>query len=198
MSKEVFTQVIRGAHAWVGQAEEALEKALAEHGAERAGRLGAADVLLPADVLRADGAGGESSATCGRRSSTPANCCGRCPTDELWLPYLGDGLDAGAATMLATEALVALRTVNGYQTPAGWQGFISDTIMRELGIQLVDGRMPGFALILGPAPTTEIAVKTVRELQKRSILTFLCANRDGQHRAASRWSRAACSRTTPR
>ena len=51
--------------------------------------------------------------------------------------------------------------------------------MRELGIQLVDGRMPGFALILGPAPTTEIAVETVRELQKRSILTFLCANRDG-------------------
>jgi acetyl-CoA synthase len=52
--------------------------------------------------------------------------------------------------------------------------------MRELGIQLVDGRMPGFALILGPAPTTEIAVQTVRELQNRSILTFLCANRDGK------------------
>ena len=75
---------------------------------------------------------------------------------------------------------MALRTVNGYQTPPGWQGFISDTIMRELGIQLVDGRMPGFALILGPAPTTEIAVQTVRELQKRSILTFLCANREGR------------------
>ncbi len=82
--------------------------------------------------------------------------------------------------MLAQEALVALRTVNGYATPPGWQGFISDTIMRELGIQLVDGRMPGFALILGPAPSTEIAVKVVRELQKRSILTFLCANRDGK------------------
>ena len=31
-----------------------------------------------------------------------------------------------------------------------------------------------------PAPTTEIAVEVVRELQKRSILTFLCANRDGR------------------
>jgi acetyl-CoA synthase len=82
--------------------------------------------------------------------------------------------------MLATEVLTALRTVNGYQTPTGWQGFISDTIMRELGIQLVDGRMPGFALILGPAPSTEIAVDVVRELQKRSILTFLCANREGR------------------
>ena len=81
---------------------------------------------------------------------------GPVPTDDLWLPYLGNGLDAGAATMLAQEALVALRSTNGYQTPGGWQGFISDTIMRELGIQLVDGRMPGFALILGPAPTTEM------------------------------------------
>ena len=52
--------------------------------------------------------------------------------------------------------------------------------MRELGIQLVDGRMPGFAAILGPAPTTEIAVKVVRQLQQRSILSFLCANRDGK------------------
>jgi len=32
MSKQVFTQVIRGAHQWVRQAEEALEKAIAEHG----------------------------------------------------------------------------------------------------------------------------------------------------------------------
>ena len=102
------------------------------------------------------------------------------PGEAMWLPYLGDGLDAGAASMLATKVLVALRTVNGYQTPAGWQGFISDTIMRELGIQLVDGRMPGFALILGPAPTTKVAVEVVRELQKRSILIFLCANRDGR------------------
>ena len=38
------------------------------------------------------------------------------------------------------------------RSPPGWQGFISDTILRELGIQLVDGRMPGFAAILGPAP----------------------------------------------
>ena len=29
-------------------------------------------------------------------------------------------------------------------------------------------------------PTTEIAVQTVCELQKRSILTFLCANREGR------------------
>ena len=180
MSKQVFTQVIRGAHQWVKQAEEALEKALAEHGADKPvgwGPMTAYNLPMSYSLM------GLEVRTVGdlkRQVEHARELLRPVPTDELWLPYLGDGLDAGAATMLAQEVLVALRTVNGHVTPPGWQGFISDTIMRELGIQLVDGRMPGFAAILGPAPTTEIAVKTVRELQERSILTFLCANRDGK------------------
>jgi len=180
MSKQVFTQVIRGAHEWVRQAEEALQKAIAEHGPDKPigwGPLTAYNLPMSYSLM------GLEVKTVGdlkpqvehaRELLKPV------PSDELWLPYLGDGLDAGAASMLATEALVALRTVNGHQMPKGWQGFISDTIMRELGIQLVDGRMPGFALILGPAPTTEIAVNVVRDLQKRNILIFLCANREGK------------------
>ena len=180
MSKQVFTQVIRGAHEWVRQAEEALEKALAEHGPDKpVGWPDYTSYCLPMSYAMM----GEEAKTIGGikpQVEHARELLGPIPTDELWLPYLGHGLDAGAAAMFAQEALVALRTVNGYKTPAGYQGFISDTIMRELGIQLVDGRMPGFALILGPAPTTEIAVNTVRELQKRNILTFLCANRDGK------------------
>jgi acetyl-CoA synthase len=102
------------------------------------------------------------------------------PSEQLWLPYLGDGLDAGVATLLALEVTCAIRYLSGEPIEPGFTGFITDGILRELGIQLVDGRMPGFAAILGPAPTDEIAVHTVRELQKRSILTFLIANRDGK------------------
>ncbi len=180
MSKQVFTQVIRGAHEWVRQAEEALEKAIAEYGPEKPlgwGPLTAYYLPMSYSLM------GLEVKTVGELKAQVEHArelLRPIPSEELWLPYLGDGLDAGAATMLAQEALVALRTVNGHQMPPGWQGFISDTIMRELGIQLVDGRMPGFAAIFGPAPTTEIAVKVVRELQQRSILTFLCANRDGK------------------
>ncbi len=180
MSRQVFTQVIRGAHDWVRQAEEKLEKAIAKHGADKPvgwGPMTAYNLPMSYSLM------GLEVKTLGDMKPQVEHArelLRPVPTDDLWLPYLGDGLDAGAATMLAQEALVALRTVNGYQTPPGYQGFISDTIMRELGIQLVDGRMPGFAAILGPAPTTEIAVKTVRELQERSILTFLCANREGK------------------
>ncbi len=180
MSKQVFTQVIRGAHEWVKQAEEALEKALAEHGPDQPIGFGEfTSYNLPMSYAMM----GLEVKTLGELKPQVQHArelLGPVPTDEMWLPYLGDGLDAGAATMFAQEALVAMRSANGYQTPEGWQGFISDTIMRELGIQLVDGRMPGFALVLGPAPTTEIAVNTVRELQKRNILTFLVANRDGK------------------
>jgi acetyl-CoA synthase len=179
MSKEVFTKVIRGAHQWVAQAEEALREALEKYGADRpVGWGGQTSYCLPMSYalmgLEARTLGDlQSQAKQARELLWPV------PAEQQWLPYLGHGLDAGVASMLATEILVALRTVNGYQMPPGWQGFISDTIMRELGIQLVDGRMPGFALILGPAPTTDEAVHVVRELQKRSILTFLCANRQG-------------------
>jgi acetyl-CoA synthase len=180
MSKQVFTQVIRGAHEWVRQAEESLEKALAEHGPDKAvgwGPLTAYNLPMSYSLM------GLEVKTLGELKPQVEHArelLGEVPSDDLWLPYLGDGLDAGAATLLAQEALVALRTCNGYQHPSGWQGFISDTIMRELGIQLVDGRMPGFAAVLGPAPTTETAVRVVRDLQERSILVFLCANRDGK------------------
>ena len=179
MSREVFTKVIRGAHAWAAQAEEGLQAAIAAHGPDQPVGWGTqTSYYLPMSYalmgLEAKTLGDLRVQLAHARELLPP-----APTEQLWLPYLGDGLDAGVASMLASEVLVALRTINGDQTPPGWQGFISDTIMRELGIQLVDGRMPGFALILGPAPTTEIAVETVRELQKRNILTFLCANRDG-------------------
>jgi acetyl-CoA synthase len=59
-------------------------------------------------------------------------------------------------------------------------GAIDDIQLRSWGIQLVDGRMPGFAAIVGCAKSNEVAVKLVRELQKRSILTFLSGNVNGR------------------
>lgn len=181
MSKEVFTQVIRGAHEWVKQAEEALDKAIADKGADTPIGWGAQTAYYCPMSYSMMGIEAKTVGDLKPQVEEARSLLGPVPSDDLWLPYLGDGLDAGAATMFAQEALVALRTCNGYQHPKGWQGFISDTIMRELGIQLVDGRMPGFAAIFGPAPSTEIAVKVVRDLQERSILAFILGNRDGKN-----------------
>ncbi len=59
-------------------------------------------------------------------------------------------------------------------------GPIDDVQLRTWGIQLVDGRMPGFAAIVGCAKSNEVAVKIVRELQRRNILCFLSGNVNGR------------------
>jgi len=178
VSKTVIAAAIRGATAFVEEAEgkvaEAIEAKGEDHAIEfpeTAFNLPMIHALMGLEITKV-GQLKEVLAHC--RELTPA-----VPTEKLWLPYLGDGLDAGVAALLALEVTCAIRYLNAEGIENGFTGFISDGILRELGIQLVDGRMPGFAAILGPAPTEEIAVNTVRELQKRSILTFLIDSRDG-------------------
>jgi acetyl-CoA synthase len=69
---------------------------------------------------------------------------------------------------------------NGAGLVGHLNGPIDDIQLRSWGIQLVDGRMPGFAAIVGAAKSNEVAVKLVRELQRRNILTFLCGNVNGR------------------
>jgi acetyl-CoA synthase len=59
-------------------------------------------------------------------------------------------------------------------------GPIDDIQLRSWGIQLVDGRMPGFAAIVGAAKSNEVAVKIIREFQRRNILCFLSGNVNGR------------------
>jgi acetyl-CoA synthase len=129
------------------------------------------------------------------------------PSAQNWTPYLGETLDSGMATLIAAEVIEAIRFVYGAQ-PEVMPGFhlsggtaftspdngkakfkngdghlngpIDDIQLRSWGIQLVDGRMPGFAAIVGCAKSNEVAVKLVRELQRRNILTFLSGNVNGR------------------
>ncbi len=179
MSRQVMAAAIRGATAFVEEAEAKFAEAVGKYGAEQKVEFPETAFYLPMIYALM----GLEVKKLGELKPVLAHCrelLPQPPTDRLWLPYLGDGLDAGVATLLSQEVTCALRYLNNEPIASGYQGFISDTIQRELGIQLVDGRMPGFAAILGPAPSNEIAVHTVRELQKRSILSFLLCQRDGQ------------------
>jgi acetyl-CoA synthase len=171
--------VIRGANDFVRQAEEAVDAAIKAKGPdEPVGFPGTAFYLPMAYALM-----GIEAKNVGDLKTIVEHCntlTAKEPPNKLWLPYLGRGLDSGIATLLAQEVTCALRYLDGAPIEEGHTGFITDTVLRELGIQLVDGRMPGFAALLGPAPTNEIAVNTVRELQQRSILCFLICNRDGK------------------
>jgi acetyl-CoA synthase len=179
MSRQVITAVIRGAGGFVGEAEAKLAEALRARGEDFKVQFPETAFFLPMAYALM----GLEVRTLADMKPVVAHCrelLPAVPADRLWLPYLGDGLDSGIAALLAMEVTCALRYADKEPIEEGCTGFISDTVLRELGIQLVDGRMPGFAAILGPAPSNAVAVNTVRELQKRSILSFLLCSRDGK------------------
>ena len=64
-----------------------------------------------------------------------------------------------------------------------WLGAANDVIMRERGIEFVDGTAPGFAACVGYCPTNEIAVKIARELQEKNLYVFMSAATDGKSMA---------------
>ena len=178
MSKIVASAVIRGTKKIVADTEEFLNRALKEKGPdtklefpETAFFLPMAKALLNLEIKTL----GEAQ----KHFQYAKSLVPEVPAEKLWLPYLGDALDAGMATLYSEEIMMALRYLYSQEPQEGCNGFFSDTILRSLGIQLVDGRMPGFAAILGAAPTTEIAVDIVRQLQERSILTFVGSSSNG-------------------
>ena len=103
------------------------------------------------------------------------------PSDKVWLPYLGNTLDAGVAALFACEIIEACKYVVGPDPVNGiWLGAASDLIMRERGIEFVDGTAPGFAAITGAAPTNAIAVKIARELQEKNLYVFMAGSLNGK------------------
>ncbi len=198
MSKYIATRAIRGANGIVAEAEAMLKKAIAEKGAETPVVFPNTAYFLPVTY----GMLNHKVETLGDLEF-PLNHAKKLlhplPDDSLWVPYLGETLDSGQATLLATEAIEGIRFVYGEQ-PEPYPGFemaggteypdfssdghlngpIDDIQLRSWGIQLVDGRMPGFAAIIGAARTNEAAVSIVRELQKRNILIFLSGNVNGR------------------
>jgi acetyl-CoA synthase len=203
MSRYIATRAIRGANLITQEAEALLNKALNEKGPETPVAFPNTAYYLPTilgmtgrEVSRLD-------------ELTPVlehakELLHPIPSPQCWTPYLGETLDSGMATLLSAEIIEAVRFVYG-EEPGLLTGFhaaggsftspdmgeggngagrlngpIDDIQLRAWGIQLVDGRMPGFAAIVGAAKSNEVAVKIVRELQKRNILIFLCGNTNGR------------------
>jgi len=179
MSKIVAASVIRGAGEVFKQASDFLDKAIKEKGpGEKIGFPETAFYLPMANALlgvKAQNLKDLLPILEHAKSLLPG-----VPQEKVWLPYLGDALNAGMATLFCEEIIVALRYLYAQEPQKDCNGFFTDTIMRSLGIQLVDGRMPGFAAILGAAPNNKIAVEIVRRLQERNILIFVGSSVNGR------------------
>jgi acetyl-CoA synthase len=184
MSKLIASAAIKGAHTLVKKAEEMLERVIAEKGEAFSFEFPDTAFYLPM-IYAMTGFAVKTLSDMRVALGMTKELLHPEPDEHLWKPYLGEALDSGMATLFAEEIIMALRYINGLEpvtdTETGYvyNGFITDTIQRNLGIQLVDGTMPGFAAIIGAAPDDDTAVKIIRELQEKNILTFLSGHING-------------------
>ena len=82
---------------------------------------------------------------------------------------------SGVATAIAAEVIEACKYARS-ETPyegTHYHGHFADAEVRELGVPLVTGDIPGFVVMIGPAPSVEEAVETVKGYQSRGIFVFL-------------------------
>jgi len=197
MSKYIATRALRGATGIVREADEMLTKAIAEKGADTPVQFPNTAYYLPT-IFALTGWEVETLGDLVPVVERAQGLLHPVPPDKLWKPYLGETLDAGVATLLAAETIEGVRFVHGtqpelhpgFELGGGTQyshldgghlnGPIDDIQLRSWGIALVDGRMPGFAAILGCAKSNEVAVELIRQLQQRNILIFLGGNVNGR------------------
>lgn len=182
MSRIIASAAIRGAHAYVEEAEARLTETLESKGGGVRLEFPNTAFHLPL-ILALTGIEVKTVEDAREPLRIARSLLSPVPTEAMWLPYLGDTLDAGIATLIAEEVIEALRYANGTQSNGIYLGFTDDAILRTQGIKLVDGRMPGFAACVGAMPTNEEAVRLARELQERNILAFLSSNTDGRSMA---------------
>jgi acetyl-CoA synthase len=187
MSKIIASAAINGAHKIVGRAEEKWREAMEKWGANEPVGFPNTAYYLPIIY----GILGTKVEKLGDMEGILKKCKALLPPPvkaEHHLPFLGPALDAGMITFWAEEMIEAIRYLEdpnfylrGEDVVEGkiWLGAADDVIMRKRGVEFVDGTAPGFAAILGAAPTPEIAKNIAEELQKKNLYVFMAGEHQG-------------------
>ncbi len=188
MSKIIASAAIRGAHKIVNQAEKKWQEAMDKWGANEPVGFPNTAYYLPVIYgilgIKVEKLGDMEQVLKKCKSLLPP------PVKEVHpLPYLAPALDAGMVTFFAEEIVEAIRYLaqpDFYTKQEDitddniWLGAADDVILRKRGIEFVDGTAPGFAAILGAAPTNEIAANIAQELQQKNIYVFMVGEYNGK------------------
>ena len=188
MSKIIASAAIRGAYKIVERAEKKYQEALEKWGPEQ--EVGFPETAYYLPVIYA--ILGIPVKKLGDMKQVLERCRALLPPpvkEKVHLPYLAPALDAGMATFFAEEIIEAIRYLEDpdFYTKQEdvlpdniWLGAANDVIFRKRGVEFVDGTAPGFAAIVGAAPSPEIAKKIAQELQEKNLYVFMCAEHDGK------------------
>lgn len=179
MSKIIASSAIKGAHKIVAQAEAMVQQAIDAKGADCLVGFPDTTYYLPV-IYSLLGEKVEKLSDILPILEECKSLLPPVPSENVWLPYLGGTLDSGMATLFAFEIIEACKYLIGPNPVDGiWLGAASDVIIRERGIEFVDGSAPGFAAVVGAAPDKETAVKIARELQEKNLYIFIAGNTNG-------------------
>ncbi len=188
MSKIIASAAIRGAHKIVERAEKKWQQAMDKWGANEPVGFPNTAYYLPVIYgilgMKVEKLGDMEAVIRKCRTILPPSVSEVHP-----LPYLAPALDAGMVTFFAEEIIEAIRYLEQpdfytkKEDPTDrniWLGAADDIILRKRGIEFVDGTAPGFAAILGAAPTREIAAKIAQELQQKNLYVFMAGEYGGK------------------
>lgn len=188
MSKIICSAAIRGAHRIVDRAESKWKEAMDRWGPRE--EVGFPNTAYYLPVIY--GMTGIKVERLGDMEQVLKHCRVLLPPfvrEKVHLPYLAPALDAGMATFFAEEIIEAIRYLEEpefytkQEDPMDhtiWLGAADDVILRKRGIEFVDGTAPGFAAIVGAAPSPEVAAKIAQELQEKNLYVFMCGEHEGK------------------
>ncbi len=179
MSRIIASAAIRGAYELAKEAEQILATAIEKQGKEGKVEFPNTAYYLPI-IYSMTGRKVQTLADMEQVLQEVRTLLPEPVNQEMWLPYLGPALDAGMAALFAEEIIEACKYLIGPNPVSDiWLGAADDVILRERGIQFVDGSAPGFAAIVGAAPDVETAVKIAIKCQERSLYVFMCGHNNG-------------------
>ena len=162
----LFDVVFNGNDTVYGLTENAVDAAIAQHGADKAVGFPHTAYSLPCYYA--------VTGTKIEKLSDMKDALGVIKSLMTRQKRLNDAFMSGIATALCAELIEALKYIDGaapYEEPC--YGHLADAVIRELGVPLVTGDIPGVAVILGSAPSTEEAVALVKSYQAQGILVTL-------------------------
>ena len=136
MSKIIASAAIRGAHKIAKQAQDILARAIKEKGEDCHVEFPNTGYYMPIIYSMT----GQAVETLADFKEVMDEINGLLPPlvdDDLWVPYLGQALDAGMATLFAEEIIEACKYLIG-PNPVNdiWLGAADDVILRERGIRI--------------------------------------------------------------
>lgn len=165
--KQLFKKAIDGAIIATGYAEYLLNRAIKKYGRDQEIEYPDTGYFLPCITAWT----GKKVKKLGELPTILGEVRRKINEDEITFET---AVQSGEATMIAAEVVEAIKYIKGQPDPYAehpyYSGFVSDVILRELGIAFVDDTIPGVLVLVGKAKDPKALKKIVRDAQNKGML----------------------------